>query len=100
MPLYVGFLISGLALSNLNFSYQNWLVTYASPDSRPIYVGLFNTIAALISFASPIIAGTVAQSFGYLPLFVISLVMALCALFVTLRFLRETTPSAEPVAVA
>ncbi len=100
VPLYFGFLISGLALSNLNFSYQNWVVGYATSDNRPIYVGLFNTIAAVISMASPIIAGTIAQFFGYLPLFVISLVMALCALFVTLRFLRETTTAAEPVAAA
>ena len=100
VPLYIGFLISGLALSNLNFSYQNWLVGYASADSRPVYVGLFNTIAAVISFASPIIAGTIAQSFGYQPLFVISLGMALAALFVTLRFLRESMTVSEPVVAA
>jgi MFS family permease len=91
VPLYFGFLMSGLTLSNLFISYQNWIVTYATPDRRPIYVGLFNTIAALTSMAAPFIAGTIAQRLGYRPLFVVSLAMALTALFVTLRFVRVRT---------
>jgi predicted MFS family arabinose efflux permease len=90
LPLYFGYLMSGFALSNLMFSYQNWVVTYATPDRRPIYVGLFNTISAVISLAAPIIGGTIAQHLGYRPLFTVSLVMGLSALFVTLRFLRNT----------
>jgi hypothetical protein len=90
LPLYVGFLLSGLALSNLSLGYQNWVVSYATPDRRPIYVGLFNTISAVTSMAAPIIGGVMAQTLGYRPLFVISLLMALCALFVTLRFVRNT----------
>jgi len=89
LPLYFGYLMSGLAVSNLMFSYQNWIVTYATPDRRPIYVGLFNTITAVISLVAPIIGGTIAQHIGYRPLFAVSLVMALSALFVTLRFLRN-----------
>jgi MFS family permease len=85
VPLYVGFLMSGLAMSNLFISYQNWIVTYATPDRRPIYVGLFNTIAAITSIAAPIIGGTIAQNAGYVPLFVVSLVMGLTALAVTTR---------------
>ena len=91
VPLYVGFLLSGLATSsNLMSSYLNWVVGYASPEQRPIYVGLSNTAAAVVSFIAPFIGGTIAQSFGYQPLFVVSLVMALGTLFVTLRFLRDT----------
>jgi predicted MFS family arabinose efflux permease len=79
----------GLAQSNLFLSYQNWVVTYASPDQRPIYAGLFNTIAAVISLIAPIIGGTVAQQFGYEPLFGLSLIMVLSALFVALRYVRK-----------
>lgn len=85
--LYVGFLVSGLAAgSNLFLSFLNWLVGYASADQRPIYVGLSNTVTAVISFVTPFIAGTIAQQFGYQPLFVVSLAMAFCALFITIRF--------------
>lgn len=93
--LYVGFLVSGLAVSaNLLPSYVNWVVTYANPDQRPVYVGLSNTVAALVGLVSPLIGGTIAQSLGYEPLFVVALVMALGALFVTLRYMRNT-PAAD-----
>lgn len=85
--LYAGFLVSGLAAgSNLLLSFMNWLVGYAHADQRPIYVGLANTVTAVVTFITPFIAGTIAQQLGYRPLFAVSLVMAFCALFVTLRF--------------
>lgn len=96
LPLYGGFFMAGLAVSNLVWGYQNWVVTYATPDRRPIYAGLFNTISALASLAAPIIGGTIAQRLGYEPLFVVSLFMGLGALFVTLRFLRNTGSAPAP----
>lgn len=98
LPLYFGFLISGLTLSNLFFAYLNWLVTYVTPDERPIYTGLFNTFVAAASLTAPFIAGTIAQNFGYLPLFAVALVMGVLALFVTLRYIPK--PGATTVAAA
>jgi MFS family permease len=90
-PLYAGFLLSGLAAgSNLLSGFLNWLVGYAHADRRPIYVGLANTVTAVVSLIAPFIAGTIAQRLGYRPLFAVSLLMALGALFVTVRFLPET----------
>ncbi|MBZ0301200.1 MAG: MFS transporter, partial [Anaerolineae bacterium] len=93
---YLGFLVSGLALSNLFYGYQNWVVTYATPDQRPIYAGLFNTVAAVISMIAPLIAGTIVQNIGYGTLFGTAVVMVLGALFVTLRYVRN--PQIERVA--
>jgi predicted MFS family arabinose efflux permease len=89
LPLYLGFLMFGLTLSNLGLSYQNWVVTYADPDQRPIYIGLFNTVGAVTVLISPIIGGTIAQNFGYEPLFGVALMMVLGALFITLRYVRN-----------
>lgn len=90
LPLYIGFLVSGLANgSNLFAGYLSWVVGYAHPDQRPLYVGLSNTVSALLSLLAPVIGGTLAQNLGYRSLFVVSLVMALGTLFVTLRFLRD-----------
>lgn len=94
LPLYLGFLVSGLATTNLEFGYLNWVVGYADSDQRPIYVGLSNTVAAVISLIAPFIAGTIVQSLGYGSLFVVALAMALSALFVALRFLRDPEPQA------
>jgi MFS family permease len=97
LPLYFGFLMSGLALSNLFLSYFNWVVSYASPDQRPIYAGLFNTLAAGISLIAPLIAGTIAQHIGYEALFIVAISMAFSALFVTLRFIPNPRMEAAPV---
>ncbi len=91
IPLYFGYLVSGMAMTNLIFSFFNWIVTYAPPDRRPLYVGLFNTFSAVASLIAPIIGGTITQYLGYGPLFVVATVMALSALYVTLRFLHTTT---------
>ncbi len=90
LPLYIGFLVSGLATGTLLFSsYTNWVVGYAHDDQRPIYVGLSNTAAAVFTLLAPLIAGTIAQEAGYRALFAVALVMALSALFVALRYLRN-----------
>ena len=85
----IGFLISGLATTNLFFGYLNWVVGYADADHRPLYVGLSNTVAALVSLIAPFIAGTIVQKLGYRPLFAVALIMALSALFVAVQFLRD-----------
>ncbi len=95
LPLYFGFLVSGLSTSNLFAGYQHWIVSYGSPDLRPIYVGLSSTLIALISLIAPLIGGSIAQYFGYEPLFVAALIMTFAALYVTLRYMR--TPQLEPV---
>ncbi len=87
IPLYLGFLVSGIATSNLMVGFQNWIVSYANPDQRPIYVGLSNTLTAVISLIAPFIGGTIAQYAGYEPLFGVALVMTLGALFVALRYM-------------
>ncbi len=99
-PLYFGFLMSGLTLSNLFVGYQNYVITHASPDERPIYAGLFNTIAAVISLTAPFIAGTIVGQLGYETLFVTALVMGGLALFVTLRYVQNTRPVPKPIAAA
>jgi MFS family permease len=95
VPLYIGFLFSGLATSNLNFGYLNWIVGYAGHERRPTYVGLSNTITAIVSLLTPAIAGTIVHRLGYRPLFVVALTMTLLALLIALRVLKagaEETP--------
>ncbi|MCB8925190.1 MAG: MFS transporter [Ardenticatenaceae bacterium] len=96
--LYVGFLVSGLAAgANLFMVFLNWLVGYAEPDKLPVYAGLSNTVTAVASFVTPFIAGPIAQNWGYRPLFVLSLLMAFCALYVTLRYFPKVEAAATTV---
>jgi MFS family permease len=88
LPLYLGFLVSGITVGNLFLSFYNWILTYATPDQRPIYTGLFNTVVAVTTLIAPFIGGTIAQQIGYEVLFIVALVMVLGALFVTFRYLK------------
>lgn len=89
-PLYFGFLMSGIATISLFYGYLNWIVGYADPDQRPLYVGLSNTVTAVISLIAPFIGGIIAGKLGHRPLFLISLAMVLSALYVALRFIHDT----------
>jgi MFS family permease len=100
LPLYFGFLMSGLTLSNLFLSFQHFVISYATADRRPIYAGLFNTIAAVTSLTAPFIAGTIAQGAGYRVLFVVALIMAVLALYVSLRHLQQPRDETELVPAA
>lgn len=98
-PLYFGFLMSGLTLSNLFLSYLHYVISHAPIDQRPVYAGLFNTFAAAIALIAPFIAGTIAQGPGYEALFIVALAMAGVALFVSIRYLGQ--PGMRPgIAVA
>lgn len=85
VPLYVGFFSFGMAMTSILSGFINWVVGYAIPDQRPVYVGLANTLNAFVSLFSPILGGLVAQSFGYPPLFLIALIVILMAFFIALR---------------
>lgn len=98
--LCLGFFVSGLTVGNLFFSYQNWLISYAAPEQRALYTGLFNTVAAVASMIAPFIAGTIAQHAGYESLFALALVMLLSAFIVSLWGLPEARPHSPQIAAA
>ncbi|MBN2470274.1 MAG: MFS transporter, partial [Anaerolineae bacterium] len=101
IPLYIGFLAAGMALSNLFASYLNWVIMHVRPEQRAIHTGLFNTIAALTLLFAPVIGGTIAQTLGYQAVFVVALALILCAFFVVMRYIpnSETEPEPAPEAV-
>lgn len=92
-PLYLGFLIAGFTLSNLYLSYQNWVVTHAEADQRPLYAGLFNTLIAGFTLVAPILGGVLVQQLGYEFLFAISLLMGCGSLFVMWRYVPDPAPA-------
>ena len=99
VPLYVGFFALGVALSNLFAAYLNWIIMHATPEQRPIYTGLFNTVAALSVLSAPIIGGLLVEAAGYEVVFGVALVMILGAFYVVMRYITEPRarqPETEP----
>lgn len=96
-PLYGGFFAAGVALSNLFMSYLNWVIQHATPEQRPVYVGLFNTVSAVSLLVAPVLGGLLAEVSGYEAVFGVALVTILVALFVVVRYIPA--PARPPVPV-
>jgi len=90
IALYVGFLLSGTAISNLMLAYQNWIITHAPPEERPTYIGLSNTIIAIVSMIAPIIGGTIVQFVSYEALFIFVTTLIVFALLMLPSHNRTT----------
>ena len=80
----LGFVTTGVAPG-----YIDWIITYAPPERRPIYIGLTNTLGA-VSQLAPLAGGFVLALSGssYSLLFGLSLVIGLAG-FGSVRFLAE-----------
>lgn len=85
IPLYGAFFASGIVSGMLGSSFLNWVIGYATPEQRPVYSGLFNTMTALGFIISPLIGGLLVELLGYEATFIASLVMISAALYVALR---------------
>jgi predicted MFS family arabinose efflux permease len=96
-PLYFVFLIMGVVDSFLGSSFVNWVVMYTTPDQRPLYSGLFNSVSAVALLIAPLIGGVLVEAFDYEAAFIVALVMITAALFVALRYVNtpDRKPSAE-----
>ncbi|HVO44067.1 MAG TPA: MFS transporter [Aggregatilineales bacterium] len=96
--LYAVFFALGAVGSTIALGYFDWVITHAPPSSRPIYLGLTNTISAVSNLAPAlggVILGALLTPMGspaaYLVLFAIAAVMALSGL-VSAFTLKEPRP--------
>lgn len=89
VPLYIGFMISGLTVSNMFMGFYNWVIGYSTTEQRPVYIGLFNTISAVVTLFSPLIGGAIVQGLGYQAVFAVALVMVVLALVIMLKYIHR-----------
>jgi len=76
---------------------------HATPEQRPVYTGLFNTVAAVTLLTAPLIGGTLVEAVGYEAVFAVALAMALGAFYVVMRYVPTPRPApveAEPAPAA
>lgn len=85
VPLYGAFLASGVVSGMLGISFLNWVIGYATPEQRPVYSGLFNTMSALGFLFAPLIGGVLVELLGYEAAFIAALVMIGSSLVVSLQ---------------
>ncbi len=85
-----------------------WAVTisftleFGTLEERPVYIGMANTLIAPITLGAPIVGGSLAQAWGYPPLFIICSVAAVLTSLVLFflvydpRFHVGRTPESAP----
>lgn len=84
-PLYAAFLMGGVALGCLGVSFINWVILYATPEQRPVYSGLFNSMSAVGLLVAPLIGGTLVELVSYEAAFAAALLFLAGALAVFLH---------------
>lgn len=88
-PLYVAFLTGGVAGGSLGISFLNWVISYATPEQRPVYAGLFNSLSAVSLLVAPLVGGSLVEEAGYEAAFVVALVVLASAFVVLTRYGTE-----------
>lgn len=96
-PLYVAFLVAGAVGATLGFSFINWVLIYATPEQRPVYSGLFNSVSAVGLLTAPLLGGLIVEELGYEAVFVVALAFMLSALAMSLRFIDKPAAAAGAV---
>jgi len=88
-PLYVTFFAAGVVSGTLVLSCLNWVILYATPEQRPVYSGLFNSVSAVALLSAPFIGGSIVGQLSYEAAFVTALTIMAAALYVALRYLES-----------
>lgn len=74
----------GIYTGSLGLPYFNWIFEHAEETRRPLYIGLSNTVTALVMLA-PTLGGWIIRVMSYEAAFVASLGVALAALALSTR---------------
>jgi MFS family permease len=84
------FALAGLQIASLDVSNLNVLLEFApSEEEQPTYVGVGNTLVAPMAFASPLMAGLLADSLGFTAVFRVAALFGVLALGVLLARVRD-----------
>jgi MFS family permease len=84
------FALQGVQLASVNISGLNVLLEFApGPAARPTYVGLGTTLLTPVAFGAPLVAGLMADAFGFPMVFAAAALGALAAMALLLGRVRE-----------
>lgn len=89
------FVFLGAFLAADHTSSLNIILEFSTPESRPTYVGLTNTLLAPMLICAPILGGWLAGALGFAAMFRISLAfaaVALCLMILWVKEPRRTAP--------
>ena len=78
------FVLGGLAAGSGRILANNMLLAIAPPFERATYIGFLNTFLGIVTFV-PLVGGALVDAVGFVPLFVVTVLIAASALPASLR---------------
>jgi MFS family permease len=86
---YAVFALSGASLAGFMLSGIMIVFEFSTPDLRPTYIGLSNTLIGVVSAIAPLIGGLLAGVIGYQALFVVASIIGAAGLALLRWMVRE-----------
>jgi MFS family permease len=90
----VGASTAGFMLSGIMIAFE-----FSTPDLRPTYIGLNNTVSGIAAGVAPLIGGWLAGAAGYRPLFAVACATGLAG-FALLRWSVREPRQTQPLVCA
>jgi MFS family permease len=91
------FLSIGAKYSGYMQGFMNFVLDIATPEERPAYVGLYNTVGGTLAFVAPLLGGWVLEGTSYPILFAVTAIGLVASLVTTLRLKEPRRLHLAPV---
>ncbi len=86
---YIVFFVFGWAFSAYNISSLGVVLEFSTPEMRPTYIALSNTIRATFMSLSPLLGGFLADRVGFPFVFVLTIFVLLAGILYLMSFVKE-----------
>lgn len=86
---YIIFALNGVAAAGFMLSGIMIVFEFTSAETRPTYIGLYNTVIGVISAIMPMLAGWLANAYNYPLMFVVAFIIGLAGLGLLHFWVRE-----------
>lgn len=83
--MYIAFALYSLALVGYGISTTMLLLDFAPENRVPTYTAISGTLSSPFRFFAPILAGWIADNAGYSPVFLLSILMSIIAIFIIMK---------------
>lgn len=98
VPIFIAFFGIGASLSGYMMSATTIILEFGSRDDLPMRLALSTSAETTMAAIGPLVGGVIAVSYGYVPLFWISIALILVALAIMLFVVREPRTRAQRAA--
>ncbi len=90
------FILAGLTNVSIWTNGMTMATTFSGENERPFYIGLAQTLTAPATIIAPLIGGWVADSFGFVPTFLISAILSVVMMAILIFIVKDPRKIPHP----